>query len=144
MGVQGLPGFLHYDMNRLAYPVDILKPETAYVTDPQSQPGDHQQDRIIPFPFWVFSVNSRQEFLTSSFPGIGDRPIPWYPDFGKQIGKVVAGKATEEQKMPGSCAGHTAQCLHIIAAFKIIYPKSRYVLFLFSFTFLPQNTSHIS
>lgn len=39
---QGLPGFLHYDMNRLAYPVDILKPEAAYVTDPQSQPGDHQ------------------------------------------------------------------------------------------------------
>ena len=59
------------------------KPEAAYVTDPQSQPGDHQQDRIIPFPFWVFSVNSRQEFFDLIFfPGIGDRPIPWYPDFG--------------------------------------------------------------
>ena len=95
--LQRLSGFLHKDADCLVYPVDITKPETAYVTDPQAQPGNHQQNRIIPLPFWVFPVNRLQEpFDLFFFPGIGDRPISWYPDFGEQAGKIVSGKSLTE------------------------------------------------
>lgn len=95
-----LLSFVHNDMDRLLYPVDVTKPEAAYVTDPQPQLGDHQENRIIPFPFWVFPVNSLQELFDFFFlPGIRNCPISRNPDFGKQVGNVVAGKPLTKQKI---------------------------------------------